>query len=297
MKTSTLNLDKVIEFQSKGFILTFVNLAKMKTIKLICSDIDGTLLNTERDLSEHTISTLNKLKKTLPIVLISARMPSAMQHLQKQIGIEHYPLVAYNGGLIYADGKIVDSTTIPYKLVDSIVKCNTDDLHLSLYNGDDWYVPQHDKWTEREVNNTKVDAILKPNNEVLKLWKTTSMGAHKIMCMGEQDKVSAFYETLSDNFSDKLHLYRSKDTYIEIAPKVISKRSAIEFLIQTTYKFTMEEVMSFGDNYNDIEMLEASGLGLAVGNANEEVKKVAKRIIGNAKQDGVAHFLNDYFKI
>ncbi len=54
--------------------------------------------------------------------------------------------------------------------------------------------------------------------------------------------------------------------------------------------------MSFGDNYNDIEMLQASGLGLAVGNAKEEVKAIANKIIGDAKKDGVAEFLSDYFK-
>jgi hydroxymethylpyrimidine pyrophosphatase-like HAD family hydrolase len=58
----------------------------------------------------------------------------------------------------------------------------------------------------------------------------------------------------------------------------------------------MSEVMSFGDNFNDIEILKASGLGVAVGNAKEEVKLIADKTIENAKEDGVANFLNAYFK-
>lgn len=265
-------------------------------IKLICSDIDGTLLNAERELSERTISEFDKLKNKLPIVLISARMPSAMRHLQKQLDIQNQPIVAYNGGLISVNNITKQSTTIPFELVKEIVTFNIHNLHLSLYHNDDWYAPQVDHWAEREINNTKVNPTIKSNKDVLNLWKRTNTGAHKIMCMGDAELVGKFYHQLAEKFPDDIHLYRSKDTYIEIAPKQISKKSAIEFLIASEFDLDLSNVLSFGDNYNDIKMLQASGLGVAVGNAREEVKLVADKIIGNAKEDGVAEFLNGYFK-
>lgn len=265
-------------------------------IKLVCSDIDGTLLNAERELSEKTISEIGKLKDKLPIVLISARMPSAMRYLQKQLDITKNPFVAYNGGLICINNIIKQSTTIPIELVKEIVNHNTDNLHLSLYNNDDWYVPHLDHWAKREINNTKVNPTVKTNAEVLELWKPKQIGAHKIMCMGDAELIGKFYDELAERFPEDLHLYRSKDTYIEIAPKQISKRSAIEFLISSEFNFEMNEVMSFGDNYNDIEMLKTSGKGLAVSNAREEVKRAADETIGPAKEDGVAEFLKLYFK-
>lgn len=265
-------------------------------IKLICSDIDGTLLNMKRELSDETVYEIKKLKDKFPIVLISSRMPSAMKHLQKQLGVENHPLVAHNGGLVDVKGKIMHSTTISHKLVKEIISLNKDDLHLSLFNTDDWYAPRQDKWSEREIANTKVNPIFKTNEEVLQLWEEDLKGAHKIMCMGEEKLISKFYSLLKDGYSDVIHLYRSKDTYIEIAPKQISKRSAIEFLIASEFNLKINEVMSFGDNYNDIDMLNASGLGLAVGNAKEEVKLIADKIIGNTKENGVAEFLCEYFK-
>jgi Cof subfamily protein (haloacid dehalogenase superfamily) len=264
-------------------------------IKLICSDIDGTLLNAERELSKKTIFEISKLKDQLPVILISSRMPSAMKHLQQQLGIETMPFVAYNGGLISVNNKIMQSTTISYELLKKIVSLNLDNLHLSLYHKDDWFAPQKDKWTKREIENTKVTPILASNLEVIDLWETDNLGPHKIMCMGEASLVDEFYNLLSQQMGEYLHLYRSKDTYIEIAPKKISKRSAIEFLISKEYKIQMNEVMSFGDNYNDIEMLKSSGLGLAVGNARKEVKQVADQVIGEAKKDGVGEFLSQYF--
>lgn len=266
-------------------------------IKLICSDIDGTLLNAERELSKKSISVIRQLKNEVPIVLISSRMPSAMKHLQKQLGILKQPLVAYNGGLIIIDNAVKQTTTIPFDLVNDIVRSNEANLHLSLFHNDDWFAPQQDQWTRRETNNTKVNPIIKSNEKVLKLWKTSNTGAHKIMCMGEAKLIDAFYKKLSNQLNEDLHLYRSKETYIEIAPKKISKKSAIDFLISSEFDLDMTGVMSFGDNYNDIEMLEASGLGIAVGNSKEEVKLAANEIIGNAKEDGVAEFLTRYFKM
>jgi len=68
--------------------------------KIVFSDIDGTLLNKERQLSTSTISEIKKLKNKIPFILISARMPAAMRHLQKELEIEELPIISYNGGLL-----------------------------------------------------------------------------------------------------------------------------------------------------------------------------------------------------
>ncbi|WP_026302724.1 Cof-type HAD-IIB family hydrolase [Psychroflexus tropicus] len=264
-------------------------------INLICSDIDGTLLNANRELSPLTISSFKSLN--LPAVLISSRMPSAMHHLQKQLDLERQPIVAYNGGLVLTGNETKLSTTISYELVKDICLLNIKGLHLSMYRNDEWYAPQDDKWTQREANNTKVNPTLMSNNKVVELWGNQKAGAHKIMCMGKAQLIDEFFNQLNTHYGDELHLYRSKDTYIEIAPKSISKRSAIEFLLETEFNTDLSKVMSFGDNYNDIEMLAGCGMGLAVGNAKAEVKLAANRVIENAKDDGVAKFLIQYFKL
>ena len=81
-------------------------------IDIVFSDIDGTLLDSEKRLSDTTIDTFERIKDKTPIVLISSRMPSAMYHLQKSANIDHFPTIAYNGGLIIHDKK---DRIIPYK--------------------------------------------------------------------------------------------------------------------------------------------------------------------------------------
>lgn len=265
--------------------------------KIVFSDIDGTLLNSDRKLSPSTISEIKKLKNKIPFILISARMPAAMEHLQKELDLEHHPIICYNGGLILNNNTVLSSTEIPLEIVEELTEWNNElNCHLSLYNGDEWYVPSMDKWALREENNTKVTPTIKSNKEVIKAWKPSKKGAHKIMAMGEEDHIEQIHNFLSSNFGDSLHLYRSKSTYLEIAPKSISKLTAIETLLNSHFNYSLKETIAFGDNYNDVEMLKNVGYGIAVGNAREEAKEVAKLVVALNTEDGVANSLNEIFR-
>lgn len=119
--------------------------------KIIFTDIDGTLLNKDRELSPLTLKVFQELQKRLPIVLISSRMPQAMQHLQEELHIAHQPIICYNGALILVDGKIISTAEIPWETIKGLHNFNNDvNCHLSLYNNTHWFVPQNDQWAKRE---------------------------------------------------------------------------------------------------------------------------------------------------
>jgi Cof subfamily protein (haloacid dehalogenase superfamily) len=266
--------------------------------KAICTDIDGTLLNSERELSKRTIDIIKHIKDDVSIILASSRMPAAMRHLQETLGIVNQPLICYNGGFIISqkqEVKILDSVKIPFSLCEFIAKWSQNkNLHAGFYLEDDWYAPSKDQWTEREINNTKVQASILSGLDLMESWKSQENGAHKIMCMGEPFLIDSLISELK-SMNAPLHLYRSKDTYLEIAPLQISKASALDQLLQTELSIEMKDVIAFGDNYNDIEMLKAVGCGVAVGNAKEEVKNVANEVTLPGKEDGVAVTLEKYF--
>lgn len=265
-------------------------------IKLICSDIDGTLLNKDRKLSTNTITQIKRLAP-IPFILISSRMPKAMLHLQKELEIEHLPMIVYNGGLILADNKVVSSTEISCttsKLLASF--CLDTDLHISLYHNDEWYVPEFDYWAKREANNTKANPTIQNIDATLNIWENENKGAHKIMIMGDADEINSLVDYIDKNLSDEIIAYRSKDTYLEIAHKSISKKTAIKTLIETKYStIEFKDVLAFGDNYNDIEMLDSVGVGVAVANARKEVLSVADALTDSNKEDGVANYLKNNF--
>ena len=268
------------------------------TYKIVFSDIDGTLLNKDRELSALTKKVIRELQKDVPVVLISSRMPEAMRHLQHELHIAYQPLICYNGGLILVDGQTISSTEIPLNMIQQLHEFNKNlNCHLGLYNSDDWFVPEMDNWAEREESNTKVTPVVKPTEEVLKDWKKSGKGAHKIMGVGAEEKIDNIEKFLSANFGSELHLYRSKPTYLEIANKKVSKLTAIEILLKRHFQLNLHEAIAFGDNFNDYEMLKAVGLGIAVENAKPEVLEIAKEVTKHGKEDGVAISLQKLFKL
>ncbi|HEY0742022.1 MAG TPA: Cof-type HAD-IIB family hydrolase [Chryseosolibacter sp.] len=261
--------------------------------RAICADIDGTLLNKERQLSPKTIQVIRSLGKNFPVILASSRMPSAMRHLQTELDIEHHPLIAYNGGYVLQyDGETryeFSSVEIPASVVLRILELSEGtSIHNSLYRKDKWYAPAYDQWTEREERITKVKSIVKDVVVIAKDWASKGTGAHKVMCMGAESEIHQLEQDLNKHLSNEIHVYRSRPTYLELAPKVISKATGLSLLLEKLYDFPIENVICFGDNYNDIDMLTQAGLGVAVANAKEEVKAVAGEITGSSIDDGVA---------
>lgn len=273
-------------------------------IGAICTDIDGTLLDSRRELSVQTIQAIQRVKNAIPVILASSRMPSAMRHLQRTLDILQQPLICYNGAYVlrydqHDDVVVVSSTKIPLVICSQILDTTRDmSVHVSLYVNDLWYAPLIDQWTTREATITKVSPMIMIGDDVLAAWAKTDEGAHKIMIMGDADEIAVLEQYLSRRFTDELHIYHSKSTYLEIAPKTISKASALEQLLHKHYPdIRINQVMAFGDNYNDIEMIKEAGIGIAVANARDEVKAVANEITTDSKIDGVANAINKHFGI
>ncbi len=265
---------------------------------IVCSDIDGTLLNKERELSPKTITVVKSISP-VPFILISSRMPRAMFHLQKELGIANLPMIAYNGALLIDQEKVLYSSEIDSKITKQIAEfCQNTSIHTSLYHNDEWFVPAMDYWAERERNNTKVTPEVNPISKTLETWLKHQKGLHKIMCMGQEDEIQRLAIFLEQEFKNEVIGYRSKATYLEISPRNISKKTAIDLLLRLKYPtIGLENVIAFGDNYNDLEMLKSVGVGVAVENAIPEVLAIAKNKTLSNKEDGVAVFLEQYFQI
>jgi Cof subfamily protein (haloacid dehalogenase superfamily) len=285
-------------YKSLKLSSSFYICGTMKNIKAICTDIDGTLLDANRGISPRLKNAIAQLPKNFPLILASSRMPDAMRYLQFELGKEKFPLICYNGGFVIDDaqnGKVLEDVFISVGICEEISDyVKQTGIHMSLYHGENWFAPKFDDWTAKEVRNTKVIPYYQSADKVISTWMHRGEGAHKVMCMGLKEEIQALFTWAEGRFGDDLHLYRSKDTYIEIAPKQISKASGLELVLRERFEIEMDEVMSFGDNYNDIDLLQKSGWGVAVGNARDEVKKIANEVTFHHKEDGVAQMIEKY---
>ncbi len=258
--------------------------------KLLCSDLDGTLLATKSDVSAFAVSEIRRIKEHMRIILVSARMPKAMYYIQQDLGILHEPLICYNGAYILHQKLELASTEIPIEQIQTIYgMAHSLEIDLGLYHKDEWYVPSDSERVQKEIRYTKSAPVFKGTKATIEDWKTRTIGAHKIMLMGTKESSDLIFPQLKETLGDYLNLYRSNDTLIEIAPKSVSKLSAIQQLLKGDE--ALEDVIAFGDNYNDIEMLQNVGFGVAVGNARAEVKAIANFVTLDNTEDGVAHFI------
>ncbi|WP_299210396.1 Cof-type HAD-IIB family hydrolase [uncultured Dokdonia sp.] len=269
---------------------------------LICTDIDGTLLNTDRYLSNATLNAFanlptDKVGANFPIILASSRMPSAMHYLQEGLGIKNASLIAYNGGLILGkNGVCIESNTMPLDLLEALLPHHTKhSYNLSIYADDDWYTDQEDFWSLREINNTRVTPTYQSALKSLETLNTTQRTPHKLMCMGDAKEIDSIVTHLSGLFADVVHLYRSKDTYLEITPKHIDKAKALRILLNQEFHFGMDRVIAFGDNHNDEELIKHAGLGVAVANATDQLKALANYVSPfTNKEDAVAKAIEKF---
>lgn len=261
--------------------------------KLLCSDLDGTLLTTKSDVSDFTIRQISKLKAKVKIVLVSARMPQSMTYVQERLGIANEPIICYNGALVLEGNTEILSKTIAFEVMEAVYQLATTlHIQLGLYHRREWYVEETSERVQKEIDYTRTLPVFRPTKETLIDWLNRHLSAHKIMLMGTKTTADTIFLELVERFGEQLHIYRSNDTLIELAPRSVSKLSAIQSLLDKNE--TMAQVLSFGDNFNDIAMLQHSGLGVAVGNAREQVKAIADDITLKNTEDGVAHYIEQH---
>lgn len=154
------------------------------------------------------------------------------------MGIENYPIISYNGGLVLFYGKDEEepilflSISIPFEIPRIIYnETKNTSVHVSLYLNDDWYVQKIDEWALREINNTKVYPIVTNFEGLIDAWERKHQGPHKIMCMGPENEINELETFLLKQCGEKLNIYRSKSAYLELSSKLVSKAIAIKKLL------------------------------------------------------------------
>ncbi len=265
----------------------------MSNFKMVCLDIDGTLLNSNHKISENTKEVIKIVanEKQIPVILVSARMPKGIVSLQRELEIKQ-PIICYSGALILDNcGDMLSKQFINLSDFKNIYKfTNNLSVHISLYKDDEWYVEKMDYWAKQESEITNITPNVIDFNNLIEVWREEGTGPNKILCMASPDEINLLKENIR---CDNLNIYPSKPTYLEIMPIQASKTSAINFL-QKKFNIERSNIICMGDNYNDIDMIEYAGLGIAMGNAPDDVKIHANYVTLTNDEDGVAEALKKY---
>lgn len=260
--------------------------------KLIASDMDGTLLSSKRTISEKTIKAIRELKaKGVMFVLCTGRALPAIKRYQDMLKIVE-PVVICNGAEAYdvANNKVIFQKNIDFESAKCIweegLKRNTEiyfwvgnELYTNLLN-DKIYDYIDDHHTEFQ-KVTDFDTV--KDKKFLKfIWDDTPENI--IRYKAELDKMG---------FREKVNYCTSMAIYLEFFNKETDKGAAIKELSKI-YNIKREEIIAIGDGNNDIDMIKYAGLGVAMGNAADNVKSVADYVTSTNDEEGLLEVINKF---
>ena len=228
----------------------------MADYRIIALDLDGTLLNSQRVVTPRTLDLLLRLQEEGHKIVISTGRPIfGATKVAELLQLEKFGgyVMAYNGGVVQ-DWK-------------------TKEIIYSNFL-------QHDAIKRNGLTFKKVDNFL----------KEVTYPISKCMIIGEPDSLHQLEERILDTHPTSFTVYRSEPFFLEVVPENINKATGLSVLLRHLI-VPQSILIAFGDSYNDIPMIHFAGIGVAMGNAPQEVKDAADHIAPTNDEEGVAQVL------
>ncbi|MDT2816057.1 sugar-phosphatase [Vagococcus carniphilus] len=265
-------------------------------IKLVTIDIDGTLLNSERKLTDEVKQAIKKATEMdVNIVLATGRPTIGVMPLIKELGLdnEHGFIITYNGGMIQNAGtqEILIQHPLPFEdYLDIELLSRKLGVHFHVQDCDRMYTANRDisEYTINEAFLTGIPVSYRAVSEM-----TPDINIIKSMMIDHEAVLDEAISKVPETFKEKFAMVKSAPYYYEILNKNATKGEAVKELAELL-NIKPEEVMSIGDNENDLSMIEVAGVGVAMGNAVPAVKEIADRITKTNDEHGVAHAINEW---
>ncbi len=274
---------------------------------LFVSDLDGTLLNENAELSEHSANLLNELiSKGVNFTIATARTIESVKRIMSKVNLT-LPAVLMNGVLIrsMSSGQYINAELLSAEEYNFITK-SLDSLGLTAFAytlNDDGSMMTHyselanqfmlDFYTERRIKFDKPFKKLNQLNDILQ--GNADLGSpFYVVALDTRSRLEPMYRIIekTPNLSCAFYTdnYTKSHCYLEIFSCRASKKHAVEYLRRT---LPFKKIVCFGDNTNDLPMFSASDECYAVSNATDEVKNAADGIIDTNQNNGVIKFISE----
>jgi Cof subfamily protein (haloacid dehalogenase superfamily) len=258
-------------------------------IALVISDIDGTIITSNHEVTRATREAAEKLRRAgIALSLSSSRPPRSIAPIAGALGLDG-PLAAFNGSCIFQlDGRLLSKGTIPPQTIARI-KAIADQLAISLwiYDEQNWWAPHRDAFVEREEHTSGFSPNFSQYRERL------SQDACKLTVVGNPDLVAQAEHLMLGELSEEVSASRSKPRFLDVTPRGVHKGSVVARLAQLL-GITADRVAAIGDGPNDLDMFAQAGLSIAMGQAADQVRAAANYVTTSNDEDGWARAIEKY---
>jgi len=259
-------------------------------IKLVAIDMDGTLLNSKKELLEETkqyFKDFHKKETETLLVLCTGRPETGIRPYLKDLGYleENHYIISQNGANIYESrtGKRVMDAFLDSAAIQKWIELGKKHGISVMGAGVDYYYcfdQEPTEWMEFDVKLVSGKLKRIPTEESL------NTDFYKILLMGDEEQLNEFETFIPQEWRDEFYVVRSQKYLVEVLTKGVNKAFGLEKLAKEL-NIQPSEIAAIGDAANDIEMLEYAGLAIAMGNASEEVKAISDIVTDTNENNGV----------
>ncbi len=253
--------------------------------RLLALDLDGTLLTPQHTITARTYRALEQVVAAgLTLVIATGQTRSVLQAVCADLPLRG-PQIMYNGALI-ADiqtGSVLHEQLVP---PDSILDALDMLRDLQLYRA--YHTHQH-VYADQDTPNARnwYRPPVPPTIEIPDVASIYPQPCLKLAAVGSETTIREKRAALEQRFAGQLYVTQSARDLLELLHPAVSKGHALTILAQML-GIAADEIVACGDNHNDIGMLRFAGLGIAMGNAHDEVKAAADFVTLSNAEDGVA---------
>lgn len=262
--------------------------------KMIVLDLDDTLLQDDGTLSSRNKQALMAAQETgVKVVLASGRPTYAMRTLAEELELARFGsyILSFNGAKIINWKSQVEafSSTLSPETAHALYAMSIEEGVSALtYVGDEIVTASANEYTSIESQITGMKVV-----EVSSFVEAVQVPVVKVLMVADPDTLVIVEKKLKAQLAGELNVMRSKPFFLEFTEDGVNKGTSLNHLIQQL-GIERSEVIAMGDGYNDIAMLEFAGLGVAMGNAPEEIKQMADYVTDTNMNDGVAQVVEEF---
>lgn len=260
-------------------------------IQLVLCDVDGTLVTSAKALTPRAIEAVRRLGEAgVLFALTSGRPPRGMAMFVEPLDLRT-PIAAFNGGvLVDREMAVIEQHTIPGELVAPVVALLASfALSVWVYRGAEWYVRDVDgPHVEREAFTVQFQPT------PIESYDGLREGVSKIVGVSDDhDAVARAAAAAHERFGEHLSAARSQPYYVDVTHPQANKGAVVRWLA-ARYGVPTAAVATIGDMPNDVLMFAHSGLSIAMGNADREVQRAARRVTVANDEDGFAQAVEQF---
>lgn len=262
--------------------------------KLIAVDMDGTLLNEQKEISKRCLESISRIKeKGKKIVLATGRpLRGILRYIEiLDLFDENNYVVTYNGALVQSTkgGKILYDKPLSLDAYKELYDLSKQlDVNIHALTDNSVLTPKNNPYTQIESSINQIPIIEGSLDEI-----DNSTNIIKVMFIDEPKKLDTIIPLLPQWVKEKYSILRSASIFLEFLDKSVNKGVGVS-LVAEQLGIKPQEVICVGDAGNDIAMIKYAGLGVAMGNATEDVKAESDYITLTNNEGGVAHVIEKF---